>query len=158
MSMNFEASGDLSNWPKNVPGKATQAAVFGLVHHDRGRVCEILWTGQFPDLEPAMYWAAKKEVQAVRRGGWMVASRVLWQHGLAPEQAVKAAQKVMEPQLDRALAAGPFGAADALGPGPMRPVDHDKVAGHYVEIDTNGEIEGDDEGFWLLNKKPKGKK
>ena len=51
---NFEAAADFSEWPPNVPGKPTQAAVFGVYHPAKGRVCEILWTGQFPDLDPAM--------------------------------------------------------------------------------------------------------
>ena len=132
---NFEAAGDISNWPPNVPGKPTQAAVFGLLHPRRGRVCEILWTGKFPELDAAMYWAAKKEMQAVRKDKWMVASRVLWQHELTPEQAVEAAHRQMRPQMDRVLGQLESGEAPDVGQGPMQPVDPRKVQGHYVEIE-----------------------
>ena len=131
---NFEASGNIANWPKNVPGKPTQVAVFGMYHPKKGKVCEILFTAKFPELEPAMYWAAKKELEAVRKGTWMMASRVLWQHELTPEQAVEAVRKQMEAQVDRVIDAAESGAAPDLGDGPMQPVDPSKVDGYYVEV------------------------
>jgi hypothetical protein len=134
--INFEATGNMSDWPKNVPGKPTHVAVFGMYHPTKGRTCEIIWTGEFPDLEPAMYWAAKKEVHAVRKLKWYVASRVLWQHDLTPEQAVEVVRKEMEPQLDRALKGASSGSFD-MGPGPMRPVDPKEVKGYYVELERN---------------------
>ena len=103
MNPDFEAVANVENWPPNMPGKATRAAVIGIYHPDKGKRFEILWTGEFPDLEPALYWAAKKEIEAVRKGKWMMASRVVWQHGLEPEQAVAALRKQMEPQVDAAL-------------------------------------------------------
>src|SRR5438046_427902 len=105
MPPTFEASGNMADWPANEHGKPTQAAVFGLFHPNKGKTCQLLWTGQFPDLQPAMYWAAKKEVEACRKGKWIIASRVLWQHDLTPEQAVDVAAKQMMPQLDEALRA-----------------------------------------------------
>jgi hypothetical protein len=51
---NFEAGGDLDDWPKNVPGRQRQVAVFGTGHKTRGKCCEIMWTGIFPDLGKAM--------------------------------------------------------------------------------------------------------
>ena len=134
MPTNFEAGGDMAEWPKNVPGKPTQAAVFGLYHQKKGKHFELLWTGQFPDLEPALYWAAKKEMQAVRKGKWMVASRVVWQHELAPEQAVEVARKQMEPQFDAAVKALNRGEEVDLGPGPMRMIGPDENVPRYVEI------------------------
>src|SRR5829696_88247 len=122
---NFEATGNLDEWPPNESGKPTQAAVFGMYHPQRGKVCEILWTGQFPDLEPAMYWAAKKEVEAVRKDKWMMASRVLWQHELTPEQAVEVIRQRMQPQVDKAIRQMRAGASEDaidIGSGPMRKV------------------------------------
>src|SRR3954454_3160217 len=103
MHEQFEAVGDMADWPKNVHGKPTQAAVFGLYQPTRGKCFELLWTGKFPDLEPALYWAAKKEMEAVRKGKWMMASRIVWQHDLEPEAAVAVARKQMEPQMNAAL-------------------------------------------------------
>src|SRR4029453_14795647 len=100
---NYEYAGVVDDWPKNEPGKPTQAAVFGVMHPTRGKVCEILWTGKFPDLEPAMYWAAKKKAHAGRKDKWSIASRVLWQHDLTPEQAVQTCFKMMSPQIDQAM-------------------------------------------------------
>ena len=60
----FEAAANMADWPPNEPNKPTQAAVFGVYHPKKGKAFEILWTGQFPDLEPALYWAAKKEIEA----------------------------------------------------------------------------------------------
>jgi hypothetical protein len=134
---NFEASGNLQDWPKNVPGKPTQVAVFGLFHPKKGRTCEILWTAQFPDLDPAMYWAGKKEVEAVRKGKWQVASRVLWKHELTPEQAVAACERVMGSQVDRALGHIDAGAEPDIGDGPLKPVDYSKAKGMYVEIEDS---------------------
>src|SRR5947208_7278164 len=103
MMQNYEAAGGISGWPKNEAGKPTQVAVFGVLHPDRGQVCEILYTAKFPDLEQATYWAAKKEVEAVRKGQWMAASRVIWQHELTPEQAVPAAERQMQPQMKQMM-------------------------------------------------------
>jgi hypothetical protein len=102
-NIRLEGAGDLESWPPNRPGKPTQVAVFGMYHPKKGKCCEILWTGQFPDLEPAMYWGAKKEMEAVRKGKWYIASRVLWQHELTSEQAVEAARQKMRrrPHLPR---------------------------------------------------------
>jgi hypothetical protein len=137
MSTQFEAGGDMAEWPRNVPGKPTQAAVFGCVDRDGRKRCEILWTGQFPDLEPALYWAAKKEITAVRKEKWIVASRVAWQHELTPQQAVEYCYKAMEPQIDRAM--GSMAATDSLenldfGEGPMKAVDPSRASQVYVEL------------------------
>src|SRR4051812_39836909 len=123
MLPDYEAVGNLDDWPKNEPGKPTRAAVFGVYHADRGRCCEILWHGAFPDLQPAMYWAAKKEIEAVRRDKWIMATRVLWQHELTPEDAVQAAFEVMSPQVSLAIRAMKAGKVPKVGDGPMRPVD-----------------------------------
>ena len=136
LPFNFEAAGDINEWPKNEPGRPTQVAVFGIGHPEKGgKAFEILWTGKFPDLDQAMYWGAKKEMQAVRKLKWMSASRVLWQHGLSPEQAVAAVYKQMQPQLDRATASAELGGAPDIGEGPMKPVDYSKVKGFYVELE-----------------------
>src|SRR5438094_672344 len=133
---NYEAAGDLSEWPANVPGKPTQVAVFGVEPSGKGSTrFEILWTGKFPDLDQAMYWGAKKEMEAVRRGKWMGASRVLWHHELSPEQAVAAVYKQMEAQLNRAMAAAELGGEPDIGEGPMKPVDYSKAKGLYVEVE-----------------------
>jgi hypothetical protein len=140
MHSHFEATGNLDDWPPNESGKPTQAAVYGVLHPERGKVCEILWTAQFPDLEPAMYWAAKKEVHAVRRDKWIIASRVLWQHDLTPEQAVDACYQRMGPQLDAVMRQMEAGEREFdVGEGPMRPVDPAEVHGHYVEVTRRGE-------------------
>ena len=155
---NFEASGDIENWPRNVPGKPTQAAVFGVLHPKKGKHCEIIWTGQFPDLEPAMYWAAKKEVQAVRKDKWIVASRVLWQHELTPQQAVDTCFKQMSAQLDEVMSANDRGDGEppALGFGPIRPVDLTDGKGHYVELVKEGDDAADPLGSFFLPPMPKG--
>jgi hypothetical protein len=137
MHNQFEAVGDMADWPKNVAGKPTQAAVFGLYHPKKGRKFELLWTGKFPDLEPALYWAAKKEIEAVRKGKWMMASRVAWQHDLEPEQAVAVARKQMEPQMNAALKAMRSGGDIDIGDGPMRQIGPNDGAPKYVEIVPN---------------------
>ena len=136
------AAGDISDWPPNVNGKPTQAVVFGLLHPKKGRTCEILWTGKFPDLQPAMYWAAKKEIQTLRKskGKWQIASRVLWQHDLTPEQAVSTVVNDMDKQLDRLIHQHEHGLDLDVGEGPMQPVDHSKVQGHYLEITDPNDI------------------
>jgi|tagenome__1003787_1003787.scaffolds.fasta_scaffold19838896_1 hypothetical protein len=139
MSNQFEVVGDMADWPKNVPGKATQAAVFGVYHPKKGKCFEVLWTGQFPDLEPALYWAAKKEMQAVRKDKWIMASRLVWQHELTPEQALAVARKQMEPQVDQALRAYRSGGDVEIGPGPMRVVEPDEAVPRYVELVKQGE-------------------
>ena len=131
----YEAAGDLENWPKNVPGKPTQAAVFGVRITSTKVTAEILWTGKFPDLDPAMYWAAKKEMQAMRSRKWDAASRVLWQHDLTPEQAVEACRKQMEPQLTDVLRDTKAGVEPKLGDGPMKPVDPSEAKGFYFEVE-----------------------
>lgn len=141
MGTHFEGTANIESWPKNVPGKPTHVAVFGLYHPDRGKTCEILWTGDFPDLQPAMYWAAKKEVEAVRKGGWYVASRVLWQHDLTPEQAVEACRKQVEPQMDRAIASAEAGDDPDPGDGPLKRVDPSKAEGYYVEAHTEDGVD-----------------
>ena len=133
MDKQFEAAGDLADWPPNQPGKPTQAAVFGVFHPKKGKRFELLWTGQFPDLEPAMYWAAKKEVEAVRKGKWLMASRLLWQHNLTPEQALEVVKREMGPQVDRALKSAGSGGDIEIGTGPMRMVRPGESA-RYVEI------------------------
>ncbi len=133
----IESSANNAGWPKNLPGKPTQLAVFGVERHAGGLRYEMTFTGRFPDLDKAMYWGAKREVQTLRDGRFLMASRVLWQHGLTPEAAVAEAFAQMEPQVRRALAAADVGfdAEAALfdGDGPMRPIDHAKVDGYYVE-------------------------
>jgi hypothetical protein len=133
MGEQFEGVGDVADWPPNVAGKPTQAAVFGVFHPKKGKRFEMLWTGQFPDLEPAMYWAAKKEVEAVRKGKWIMASRLLWQHDLTPEQALEVMKKEMGPQVDRALRSAASGRDVDFGAGPMRAVKPGE-APRYVEI------------------------
>ena len=133
MTTPFEAVGDVKDWPRNEPGKPSQAAVFG-VYHPKGKRWEILWTGRFPELEPALYWAAKKEMEAVRKGKWVMASRVVWQHDLTPEQAVAAVRKQMEPQVDRALGQYRSGRDIDIGSGPMRTVGPDEDVPRLVEI------------------------
>src|SRR4051812_33962375 len=132
----FEAVGDVANWPKNEHSKPTQAAVFGVINDAGRKRFEILWTGRFPDLEPALYWAAKKEAQAIRKGKWQMASRVVWQHDLTPEQAVAAIRKEMEPQIDPLMRAYRSGGEVDIGPGPMGPVTASEaaLAPQYVEI------------------------
>ena len=144
MDKQFEAAGDLSDWPKNEHGKPTQAAVFGVFHPTKGKRFEILWTGTFPDLQPAMYWAAKKEMEAVRKGKWMMASRLLWQHGLTPEQALEVVEREMGPQVDRALRSMHSAHSPAeidIGSGPMRLVDPTKQE-RYVEISHESDPDG----------------
>src|SRR5207247_317925 len=141
-----------SDWPPNVPGKATRAAVFGVYHLKRGKRCEILWTGEFPDLQPAMYWAAKKEVQAVRKDKWVMASRVLWQHELTPEQAVQAAYKQMEPQLNHAIRSLEKGGGEPIdmGIGPMHEVKPGEAEGYYIEATPPGAPDTDDPLAWWV--------
>jgi hypothetical protein len=134
MPENFEATGNVSDWPPNEHGKPTQAVVFGVAYDKRGLRHEILWTGQFPDLEPAMYWAAKKEIEAIRKGDWDMASRILWQHELTPEKAVEAIVKQMTPQLEAALRRHDAGGDFDLGAGMMQPVRPQDVENYYVEI------------------------
>jgi hypothetical protein len=138
--INFEAGGDLEDWPPNVHGKQTQVAVFGTQHKTRGKCCEIIWTAIFPDLDKAMYWGAKKEVEAIKKRGFHMASRVIWQHDLTPEVAVATVYKRMEPQMDRVMGAvkkgGDPDAALRSGPqGPMKPIDYCKPRDYYVEIE-----------------------
>jgi len=141
---NFEAAGDLEDWPPNVPGKQTQVAVFGTEHKTRGKCCEIVWTAVFPDLDKAMYWGAKKEVELIKKLGFMMASRVIWQHELTPEQAVATVYKQLEPQIDSVIKSAKAGgdphAALAANPdGPMQPIDYTKPRDYYVEIDIPDE-------------------
>lgn len=135
MTMQFEAAGDMAGWPRNEPGKPTQAIVFGVYHSSKKETFQILWQGKFPILDTALYWAAKKELEAVRKGKWMAASRVVWQHDLTPEEALAVARRSMEPQIKRAMEAtyGGDGALD-IGPGPMRVIGRDEAVARYVEI------------------------
>jgi hypothetical protein len=130
----FEASGNLADWPENVPGKPTRVAVFGLLHSTKGRKCEILWTGEFPDLDQAIYWGAKKEIHALRKLKWSFASRVVWQHDLTAERAVDVIRQQMTPQIDRLLQQQTSDAID-LGPGLLKPINPNDVQGYYVEFD-----------------------
>jgi len=133
----FESVGDNLGWPVNLPGKPTQLAVFGVERYPGGLRYEMTFTGRFPDLEKAMYWGAKREVETLRRKKFFLASRVLWQHDLTPEAAVAETFAQMEPQIRRALAAidvgfDPEAALFDDPDGPMKPVDPSKVAGYYV--------------------------
>ena len=135
----FEATGNVDDWPANVPGKPTQAAVYGV----RGASYEILWTGRFPDLDPALYWAAKKEMEAVRKGKWPMASRVVWQHELTPEQAVAVIHRQMSPQIERVLGQADRGEDIDVGTGPMREVKPGEAEKYYVELEApDGESQG----------------
>jgi hypothetical protein len=137
MSHQFEAAGNIESWPPNVPGKPTQAAVFGCMHPARGKCCEILWTATFDDLDAALYWAAKKEMAATRRDKWIMASRVVWQHDLTAEQAVAACFKLMEPQLDRAAKGIEHAISSEdfdIGEGPMKPINPADAKKMYVEV------------------------
>ena len=137
MANQFEAGGNMAAWPPNQPGKPTQAAVFGCVDRNRRKRCQILWTGQFPQLDTALYWAAKKELAAVRKDKWVMVSRVAWQHELTPEQAVDHCYKQMEPQIDRAMGhitrTDSFDGLD-VGEGPMQPIDPMRASQVYVEV------------------------
>ena len=130
----FEASGNLDNWPKNERGKPTQVAVFGLKISKSKVTSEILWTAKFPDLELAMYWAAKKEIEAMRKRGWDAASRVLWQHALTPEDAVEACRKNLEPQFIHSMRDISEGKEPTLGDGPLKEVNPFDAEGVYFEI------------------------
>jgi hypothetical protein len=146
MKDQFEAAANIESWPANRPGKATQVAVFGCLHLERGKCCEILFTATFPDLEPALYWAAKKELAAVRKDKWVMASRVVWQHELTPDQAVAACYKTMEPQLDRA--AGSLEHANTvedidIGEGPMKMINPEDQKQLYVELVPSGDDQAD---------------
>lgn len=136
-NVHFEGAGDLESWPRNQAGKPTQVAVFGMYHPKKGKCCEVLWTGQFPDLEPAMYWGAKKELEAVRKGKWYIASRVIWQHELSPEQAVEAARQKMQGQVDQAVAQMKRGDTPTIEdvPGGLRPVRPGDGHGKLIEIE-----------------------
>jgi hypothetical protein len=136
---NFEASGNFDQWPPNQPGKPTQLAVFAMYHPKKGKCCDTLFTAKFDTLEKAMYWGAKKEIEAVRKHKYMMASRVLWQHDLTPEQAVATAYKQMEPQMDQAIRAwqGGFDLAPVFNDpkAALQPVDYSKVQGFAVDIE-----------------------
>ena len=150
MNPQFEATGNFDDWPPNEHGKPTQAAVFGVFHPDKGKVFELLWSGSFPDLEPALYWAAKKEMEAVRKGKWMMASRVAWQHGLTPEEALAAVRKQMEPQIDHALRSYAESGDVDLGSGPMRTIGPDEPVPRYVEITPTRDDEADPLASFVL--------
>ena len=144
---NFEAAANFDEWPPNEKGKATQVAVFGLDPDRAGVQYEILWTGKFPDLEKAMYWGAKKELEIIRQGVFPIASRVLWQHDLSPQQAVEAAYRKTKQQMDEALAAAKNGVDPniAMGNtpnGPLHAVDYSKVEGFVFDIEYMDEDGG----------------
>ena len=70
-----------------------------------------------------------------------MASRVIWQHELTPEQAVATCYRAMEPQMDRVMNSvkkgGDPDAALRSGPdGPMKPIDYSKPRDMYVEIEV----------------------
>jgi hypothetical protein len=156
-NIQLEAAGDLESWPPNEPGKATQVAVFGMYHPNKGKCCVVLWTGQFPSLEAAMYWGAKKELEAVRKGKWYIASRVLWQHELSPEQAVDACRKKMQAQVDDAIAHFHRGDMPTLTqvPGGLRPILPGDGHARLVEIE-DPDSPGDSLSAWIPAK-PGGK-
>ena len=135
-TIHFEGAADFDSWPLNQPGKPTQVAVFGMYHPKKGKCCEVLWTGQFPDLDPAMYWGAKKELEAVRKGKWYIASRVLWQHELSPAQAVEACRQKMQAQVDHAIGQWQRGDTPTFAeiPGGLRPIRPGDGHGKLVEI------------------------
>jgi hypothetical protein len=112
-------------------------AVFGMYHPKKGMCCEVLWTGKFPALDTAMYWGAKKELEAVRKGKWYIASRVLWQHELTPEQAVEGARQKMQPQVDRAIADFKRGSTPSFVemPDGLRPIRPGDGHGMLIEIE-----------------------
>ena len=156
-NIQLEGAGDIESWPPNVPGKATQVAVFGMYHPKKGKCCETLWIGQFPDLEQAMYWGAKKELHAVRKGKWYIASRVLWQHELTPEQAVECARKKMQAQVDQTIAQWNRGDIPTFTqvPGGLRPVSPDDGHARLIEI-SDPENPDDVLSAWIAGK-PKSK-
>jgi hypothetical protein len=117
--------------------------VFGCMHPERGKCWEILWTAKFDDLDAALFWAAKKEMQATRRDKWIIASRVAWQHELTPEEAVGACFKLVEPQLERVCKSVEQGATSAseldIGEGPMKAIDLADAEKMYVELVPEGD-------------------
>ena len=125
----------MADWPKNEAGKPTQAAVFGLRIRKDKVLAEILWTGKFPDLQSAMYWAAKKEVQTIRKRTFDAASRVLWQHDLSPEEAVEVSRKQLEPQFIHAINDIKEGRDPDIGQGPLKEVDPAEARGVYMEFE-----------------------
>ena len=68
---------------------------------------------------------------------WDVASRVVWQHDLTPEQAVDVVRRQMEPQINRVMKQ--TGDEFDLGPGLMKPIDPKDVKGYYVEFEDPNE-------------------
>jgi hypothetical protein len=143
---NFEAAANFEEWPPNLPGKPTQVAVFAVYHPKKGKCCDTLWTGKFETLDKAMYWGAKKELEAVRKLKYMIASRVIWQHDLTPEQAVATAYKKAEGQLDAAIRAwqGGFDVGKVFKDNPnspLKPVDYSKAKGFVVDLEApNGDV------------------
>ena len=148
----IEGAGDLADWPKNVPGKPTQVVVLGVTPAAGGRRSsyEVLFIGQFPNLDKAMYWGGKKELEIIRKGKYPIANRVLWQHDLSPERAAATVFAQIAPQLDRASAAGSVGGdvgAALFGDpnGFMKPIDHSAVDGYIVDVGPAGEPPDDDD-------------
>ncbi|HET6246649.1 MAG TPA: hypothetical protein VFE47_03035 [Tepidisphaeraceae bacterium] len=134
----FEGACDIDSWPPNVEGKPTQVAVFGMYHPKKGKCCEILWTGKFPALDTAMYWGAKKELEAVRKGKWYIASRVLWQHDLTPEQAVESVRQKMQAQVDHTIKEFNRGRTPSFAdmPGGLRPILPGDGHGMLIEMEN----------------------
>ena len=131
-----EFAGNNSAWPPNVPGKPTQLAVFAIGVRKGNPIYEITFTATYPDLDKAMYWGAKKEIEVIKAKKFTIASRVIWQHDLTAEQAVAEMWQTMEPQVRRALSASSVGGTLAsLGEGPMKPVDYASSEGIYIEFD-----------------------
>jgi hypothetical protein len=77
-------------------------------------------------------------MESVRKGKWMMASRVVWQHDLELEAAVAVARKQMEPQMNAALKAMRSGGDVDIGAGPMRQIGPNEGAPNYVELVPNG--------------------
>ena len=156
-SYHFEGAGDIDSWPRNEPSKPTQVAVFGMYHPVKGKCCEVLWTGQFPDLEPALYWGAKKELEACRKGKWFIASRVVWQHELTPEQAVEGARRNMQPQVDQAVDQFRRGGVPSITevPGGLRPVNPGDGHGLLIQIEDPDRPDEDPLSAWIPPASPR---
>jgi hypothetical protein len=152
MPTQFEVAGNMADWPRNEPDKPTQAAVFGVKQTGSGNLrYEIFWTAKFPVLDKALYWAAKKEVEIVRKGKWPMASRVVWQHDLTPEQAVAVAFAQMSNQIKQALNSAERGDETLeLGCGPMRQVGPADGTGVYVEVSSKDDPSQPPLASWIV--------
>ena len=136
-TLHFEGAGDLDEWPRNVPSKPTQVAVFGLLPPEKRRVLQNALDRPVPG-PPARDVLGREEGTGSRaQGKWYIASRVLWQHELTPEQAVEAARRKMQPQVDQAVAEFKRGGVPSITevPGGLRPVRPGDGHGLLVEIE-----------------------